>query len=106
MLGNDCESRDYKSGGEGGIRTPGRSFSPYNGLANCPIPPPDVRNQLLTFGCEALIRAKKLLFGSNCATIVQPEKLQRHHSNSIFAHELHVRATLEMIQEIGTCAEN
>ena len=28
-----------KSGGEGGIRTPGRSFSPYNGLANRRIQP-------------------------------------------------------------------
>ena len=27
------------SGGEGGIRTPGRGFSPYNGLANRPIKP-------------------------------------------------------------------
>ena len=24
------------SGGEGGIRTPGRGFGPYNGLANLP----------------------------------------------------------------------
>jgi hypothetical protein len=24
----------YESGGEGGIRTPGRGFGPYNGLAN------------------------------------------------------------------------
>src|SRR5713226_8480749 len=28
-----------ESGGEGGIRTPGRSFSPYNGLANRRIQP-------------------------------------------------------------------
>ena len=28
-----------KSGGEGGIRTPGRSFGPYNGLANRRIQP-------------------------------------------------------------------
>jgi len=37
----------------GGIRTPGRGFGPYNGLAhkkNCPIPPPAVRNQALRFG--------------------------------------------------------
>src|ERR1700758_581375 len=27
------------SGGEGGIRTPGRSFSPYNGLANRRLQP-------------------------------------------------------------------
>jgi hypothetical protein len=27
------------SGGEGGIRTPGRSFGPYNGLANRRIQP-------------------------------------------------------------------
>ena len=28
---------DFKeSGGEGGIRTPGRGFGPYNGLANLP----------------------------------------------------------------------
>jgi len=25
---------DFRRGGEGGIRTPGRGFSPYNGLAN------------------------------------------------------------------------
>ena len=31
---------DYTgTGGEGGIRTPGRSFSPYNGLANRRIQP-------------------------------------------------------------------
>src|SRR6266446_8934797 len=36
-----CESRLglEKSGGEGGIRTPGRGFGPYNGLANRPIKP-------------------------------------------------------------------
>jgi hypothetical protein len=28
-----------KSGGEGGIRTPGRGFGPYNGLANRRIQP-------------------------------------------------------------------
>jgi hypothetical protein len=28
-----------KSGGEGGIRTPGRSFGPYNGLANRRLQP-------------------------------------------------------------------
>jgi hypothetical protein len=28
-----------ESGGEGGIRTPGRSFSPYNGLANRRLQP-------------------------------------------------------------------
>ena len=28
-----------KNGGEGGIRTPGRSFGPYNGLANRRIQP-------------------------------------------------------------------
>ena len=28
-----------ESGGEGGIRTPGRGFSPYNGLANRRIQP-------------------------------------------------------------------
>ncbi len=28
-----------ESGGEGGIRTPGRSFGPYNGLANRRIQP-------------------------------------------------------------------
>src|SRR6266568_8935201 len=28
-----------ETGGEGGIRTPGRSFSPYNGLANRRIQP-------------------------------------------------------------------
>jgi hypothetical protein len=27
------------AGGEGGIRTPGRGFGPYNGLANRPIKP-------------------------------------------------------------------
>jgi hypothetical protein len=30
---------EYISGGEGGIRTPGRSFGPYNGLANRRIQP-------------------------------------------------------------------
>src|SRR5712664_1190837 len=47
-----CESRLglEKSGGEGGIRTPGRGFGPYNGLANFPIHMPDVRNQQVTFG--------------------------------------------------------
>ena len=30
---------ELKSGGEGGIRTPGRSFGPYNGLANRRIQP-------------------------------------------------------------------
>src|SRR5216684_2535417 len=34
------DGRNIKnSGGEGGIRTPGRGFSPYNGLANRPIKP-------------------------------------------------------------------
>ena len=34
------QSVDFKgSGGEGGIRTPGRSFGPYNGLANRRIQP-------------------------------------------------------------------
>ena len=28
-----------RSGGEGGIRTPGRSFGPYNGLANRRLQP-------------------------------------------------------------------
>jgi hypothetical protein len=28
-----------ETGGEGGIRTPGRSFGPYNGLANRRIQP-------------------------------------------------------------------
>jgi hypothetical protein len=28
-----------KNGGEGGIRTPGRSFGPYNGLANRRLQP-------------------------------------------------------------------
>jgi len=32
-------------GGEGGIRTPGTGFGPYNGLANCPFQWPVVRNQ-------------------------------------------------------------
>ena len=37
LRGNSCKSRLRKylrHGGEGGIRTPGRSFGPYNGLAN------------------------------------------------------------------------
>ena len=34
-----------KSGGEVGIRTPGRGFSPYNGLANCLFHRPVVRIQ-------------------------------------------------------------
>src|SRR5712664_3079540 len=33
------------SGALRGIGAAGRGFDPYNGLANCPIPPPDVRNQ-------------------------------------------------------------
>jgi hypothetical protein len=33
------ELEEEKSGGEGGIRTPGRGFSPYNGLANRRIQP-------------------------------------------------------------------
>ena len=34
-----CVSGKYSSGGEGGIRTPGRSFGPYNGLANRRLQP-------------------------------------------------------------------
>ncbi len=35
----DDASVRVESGGEGGIRTPGRSFSPYNGLANRRLQP-------------------------------------------------------------------
>ncbi len=39
----DCEKgmelEEENSGGEGGIRTPGTGFSPYNGLANRRIQP-------------------------------------------------------------------
>src|SRR5438094_7736901 len=34
-----CKGNVMGSGGEGGIRTPGRGFSPYNGLANRRIQP-------------------------------------------------------------------
>jgi hypothetical protein len=37
MLCQIVETKSY--GGEGGIRTPGRSFGPYNGLANRRIQP-------------------------------------------------------------------
>jgi hypothetical protein len=33
-----------------GFRTTVEFVGVYNGLANCPIPPPGVRNQELTFG--------------------------------------------------------
>ncbi len=33
------EREEEDSGGEGGIRTPGRGFGPYNGLANRRIQP-------------------------------------------------------------------
>jgi hypothetical protein len=55
-------------GGEGGIRSPGRSFGPYNGLANCPFHRPVVRNQKLKLGYEVAVRARALLFGHKCAT--------------------------------------
>src|SRR6202790_3179500 len=42
-----------RSGGEGGIRTPGRSFGPYNGLANS-------RFHTLLFGINRL-RSDELL---------------------------------------------
>jgi hypothetical protein len=35
----ELEREDEESGGEGGIRTPGRGFGPYNGLANRRIQP-------------------------------------------------------------------
>lgn len=67
-IGNGTEKYD----GEGGFEPPVGLFWPYNGLANCPIPQPGVRNQRLTFGRDAPIRVKTYSLGSRCATIVQP----------------------------------
>jgi hypothetical protein len=55
-----------------GIRTPGKSFGPYNGLANCLFHRPVVRIQWLMSGSEVAVRDKVLLFviswATNCAT--------------------------------------
>src|ERR1700691_2030608 len=64
-----------ESGGEGGIRTLGTGVSPYNGLAITRFHMPGVRNQQLTFGKLHCKLGEMALFGSICATIVQPEKL-------------------------------
>jgi hypothetical protein len=46
-----------KSGGEGGIRTPGRGFGPYNGLANSPF-------HSLVFGTKDLCSGELPYFGA------------------------------------------
>jgi predicted transcriptional regulator of viral defense system len=46
-----------KSGGEGGIRTPGRSFGPYNGLAKFPVSQP-------VFGTKDLFSDEMPYFGA------------------------------------------
>ena len=61
-LANATENEESDRGG--GIRAVDRDFGPYCGLANCPIPRPDVRNQTLTFGMrdpysgDAYVRAQ------------------------------------------------
>ena len=61
-----------ESGGERGIRTLDTGVSPYNGLANSPVPPPGVRNQCFMFGELAQYSAGIAIFAHNCATSVQP----------------------------------
>ena len=61
------KKRCYGHGGEEGIRIPGRSFSPYNGLA-APF-------HRLLFGINGLRSGERFLFGprsSYSAAIVQP----------------------------------
>jgi hypothetical protein len=61
MLCQIVETKSY--GGEGGIRTPGRSFGPYNGLAIS-------RFHSLVFGRKDLVRVI-------CPTLVQRSPVWR-----------------------------
>ena len=54
------------------VKEPFGSHTRDNGLAKFPIPQPGVRHQQLTIGCDARLSCKVPLFGSICATIVQP----------------------------------
>ena len=51
-------SRNQRSGGEGGIRTLDTGVSPYNGLANSTRPLPIARNQSVTVTSGVLSRAE------------------------------------------------
>ncbi len=61
------------------------SFCPCNGLANFPIPHAAVRNQQVTFGRVASLLGKEPLFGSICATIVQPARYNDLQNADVFA---------------------
>jgi hypothetical protein len=61
-----------QNGGEGGIRTPGRSFSPYNGLANRRLQPLghlSVANRRKHYSSQPLlvtVSLSLLHFGAHC----------------------------------------
>jgi predicted transcriptional regulator of viral defense system len=55
------------SGGEGGIRTPGTSFSSYNGLARSEVPEPVVRNKGFSSACLSHFRVDNSVFGNSCS---------------------------------------
>jgi hypothetical protein len=77
--------RIKKSGGEGGIRTPGRSFGPYNGLASCSVPGPVARNQRLTADGSLVFGPK-----SPCSGTTVPQLFPNHfpvfHNIPTFPH--------------------
>jgi hypothetical protein len=75
------------SGGEGGIRTSGRSFGPYNGLANSAALGPVVWIQRFMCGETARVRARTLLFGNNVATAVL-QRVKGHSRKTMYSGPL------------------
>jgi hypothetical protein len=52
-----CEKNKIDTGGEGGIRTPGTSFSSYNGLANRRLQPLGHLSAALPADCRRHLRS-------------------------------------------------
>ena len=69
LSGWDC----WKSGGEGGIRTPGTGVSPYNGLAKGSFLTALTRFQGFTVRLNPLSRTQSVSFGSYCAPLCAPQ---------------------------------
>jgi hypothetical protein len=57
---------------ERGIRTPGRSFGPYNGLAKEAVSAPVVWNKELSVARLPRCRVKKAVFGTSCSPNCSP----------------------------------